>query len=201
MNPTRRRLFIEVGSALVLSLSLVWAIMRSPRSPEAIILKYSLMERKGPEGELNGQRMRDELVACGTNAIQPVIAAIRTGWRSRGKAYFPHVLAQLGEPAHVALQTAFDQARDSLARESFNSALIVAFGDISRLPQVLAEFKSTAAADKQVGWILSDLKRMLPTEVPTPVVEDGSLNPSFEKWLSENKDSRLRGSLKESSAR
>ncbi|HMJ65521.1 MAG TPA: hypothetical protein VK615_09235 [Candidatus Binatia bacterium] len=159
----------------------VFAAVFWPTRPERIIAMIALQERRGEEGEANGRKMRDKLIACGPSAINPTIDAIRghTAW-TRGYAYLPQVLQGLGEPAHRALLAAIDAERDASVRGYLISALQRAFTDYSRLDIWLADAANGTVSSYQITHFARDLRHTFP-DAPE-LRADGRVSKDFLEW-------------------
>lgn len=178
-----------LGALLVLG---VCAVVLWPSRAQLILTMATFEERKGPDGERNGQRMRDRLIACGPSAIGPTIAAIRAhGVWVRGRAaYLPSVLAGLGDPAHRAVLAAIDAEQDTNARGYLISALQRAFADYSRLDRWLADARTGTVSSFQMSPIGHDVRWGFP-EAPE-LCADGRLSTRFAEWWRTNQHTKPR---------
>lgn len=167
----------------------VIAVISWPSRPERILAMAALHEQRGQEGEVNGQRMRDKLIACGPSAIAPTIDAIRrhSAW-TRRYAYLPQALRGLGEPAHHALLGVIDSEQDSYARAYLISALQVAFGDFSRFELWFTNSSSSSSSSIAVARFAGEVRRRFP-EAPD-LRSDSGINPEFFRWWSTNRQAR-----------
>lgn len=146
-------------------------------------------ERRGEEGEANGRRMSERLIACGPSAIAPIIKAIREGgtW-NRTYAYLPSALEGLGEPAHQAMLAAIDSEQDAQARAYLISALHWSFSDFSRFDRWLADASNGLASTFQMTHFEADVRHKYP-EAPALII-DGRLNTKFMEWWQTNSQSQ-----------
>jgi hypothetical protein len=177
---------------LGLSVIAILVIVKWPSRPEKIIAMIAVQERKGEEGEKNGQRTRDKLIACGPSAIMPTIDAIRehSAW-VRGYAYLPQVLGGLGEPAHKSLLAAIDSEHDDGARAHLISALQVAFNDFSRFDRWLTNAGSGSSSSYEINHFSANIRYSFPN---APELGGNSgVNTEFLKWWATNESARTRG--------
>jgi hypothetical protein len=160
-----------------------------PSRPERILATVALQERKGIEGERNGQRMRDRLIACGPSAITPTINAIRdkSAW-VRGYAYLPQVLEGLGEPAHRALLAAIDSEQDANARGYLISSLQRAFSDFSRFDRWLVDASKGTVSSWQITHFAADVRSTYPGA--PELRADGRVSTQFVEWWRTNRQTK-----------
>ena len=160
-----------------------------PSRPERILAMAKYHEQRGEEGEANGRRMSERLIACGPSAIPPIIDTIREhGIWNRRYAYLPRALERLGEPARDALLQAIDSEESSHARSSLISALHRGFSDFSRFHLWLAQATNNAATNTSLKWQLvhfaGDVRIQYP-EAP-PLEADETINSEFLEWWEKN---------------
>jgi hypothetical protein len=191
---SKRSKWITAG--LLASCVLVAVIL--PSRPEYILWKFSFEDWQGPEGNLNCQRMHDEIIACGPAAIAPTINAMRQyNIRSDGYNYLPQVLAGLGEPAHQALLRAINVEQNGLVRIKLVLALQSGFEDFSRFNLWLTNTAPDMHSLSVASRFSDDFRSAFP-EAPDLLGDMGTnivtikVNPDFLKWWSTNKASPTR---------
>ena len=173
---------LVLGSLVVgVVLFILW-----PCRPERILAMAQYHEQRGEEGEANGRRMSERLIACGPSAIAPIIKTIREhGFWNRRYAYLPRALEGLGEPARRALLQAIDAEEDAHTRAELISALQRAFEDFSRFDLWLAEATNNAANNTlQLAHFGGDVRRKYP-DAPSLEVNE-RVNPEFVEWWQMN---------------
>jgi hypothetical protein len=102
-----------------------------PSRPERILLLAPLSETKGEQGM---QHLREQLAACGPDAVAPILKTIQrhNPWDRDWLKQLPLALHDLGEPAHRALLEDLDTRPHSLERTGLMAALQLGFSDYSR---------------------------------------------------------------------
>ena len=162
------------------------------RSPTVIIKRYSLMERKGEEGEKNGQKMVAELVRCGPSAVPVLVEEIKQGWWSRGRVYFPNALAEIGQSGKDALIAAIDTEKDAGKRVNLITALHSGFQDYSRTDAMFEACRSADAGDYMISMGLESMfgrfAALEPDDLKSapPLMVDKKLNEEFVDWWKTN---------------
>jgi hypothetical protein len=201
VNPTSRR-WLKIALAGAAALVILVSVSVWPSKPEWIIWSSQFMERKGPEGATNGIVVRDRLIACGTNSIAPVIRSIRLGWWVRGhRIQFPEVLAALGAPGQLALQTAIESEREAPARHHLISAYQYAFHDYQYLDRWLQNAVDGSLSQYRIAimahffrWDFDEAPLMVEGLLEGPRKE--GINPVFLNWWTNNRAAILDGRLK-----
>ena len=167
----------------------VLAAVLWPSRPKLILAMAAFHEQRGEEGEANGRKMRDRLIACGPSAIAPTIDAIRrhSAW-TRRYAYLPQALRGLGEPAHRALLAAIDSEQDAPARGYLISALQRAFSDYSRLDRWMADTTNGVVSPFQMAHFAGDVRYRYP-HAPE-LRADGRLSTEFVEWWRTHRETK-----------
>jgi hypothetical protein len=137
---------------------------------------------KGEKGEAHGRWVAERLASCGPRAIPAILNAIRHGSPfTRGNAYLPLALAQIGEPAHQALKEAILAETEPKVRSYLIGALLSGFQDMAFMQEWLDDYFGGKLSIWHAVHIQGELRRLL--EPPMPLVtENGEPNREFLTW-------------------
>ena len=175
---------IALVLVLVCMLAAFW-----PSRTERILLLAPLSETKGEQGT---RRLREQLAACGPDAIAPILKTIQRHnlWDRDWLKQLPLALHDLGEPAHRALLENLDARPHSLERTRLMAALQLGFSDYSRFELWLTNAMGGGPAwcagqfAEEIGHNFPDAPRMRGSRTAS------GFNPRFLEWWGTNSQSK-----------